>query len=67
MYIILVPNRLWYTADTWQEVIDFLKIVFTSDSNTFYKTKVLKCNAPYVWEEVFIPEENNKKVITSSL
>lgn len=60
MYIILLPNRLWYTADTWQEVKDFLKVIFSSDSNTFYKTKVLKCNAPYVWEEVFIPEKEIK-------
>ena len=52
MYIILVPNRLWYTADTWQEVKDFLKVIFSADSNTFYKTKVLKCIAPYQWEEV---------------
>ena len=57
MYIILLPNRLWYTTDTWQEVKDFLKITFTSDSNTFYKTKVLKYIAQYQWEEVFIPEE----------
>lgn len=56
MYIILLPNRLWYTADTWQEVEDFLKIIFSSDSNTFYKTKVLKCIAQYQWEEVFILE-----------
>ena len=61
MYIIFLPNRLWYTADTWQEVIDFLKIIFTADSNTFYKTKVLKGIAEYQWEEVFIPEDLVKK------
>lgn len=63
MYIILLPNKLWYTADTWQEVKDFLKVIFSSDSNTFYKTKVLKGIAQYQWEEVFIPEEivRNKK------
>lgn len=56
MYIILLPNRLWYTADTWQEVKDFLKIIFSSDSNTFYKTKVLKCIAQYQWEDMYIAE-----------
>ena len=56
MYIILMPNRLWYTVDTWQEVKDFLKIIFSSDSNTFYKTKVLKCIAQYQWEEMHIAE-----------
>lgn len=63
MYIILLPNKLWYTADTWQEVKNFLKVIFSSDSNAFYKTKVLKGIAQYQWEEVFIPEEiiRNKK------
>ena len=61
MYIILLPNRLWYTVGTWQEVKDFLKVIFSSDSNTFYKTKVLKCIAPYQYEEVFIFEEMVKQ------
>jgi len=56
MYIILMPNRLWYTVDTWQEVKDFLKVIFSSDSNTFYKTKVLKGIAQYQWEEMYIAE-----------
>lgn len=61
MYIILLPNRLWYTIDTWQEVKDFLKVIFSSDSNTFYKTKVLKCIAQYQWEDIYIPEDLVKK------
>ena len=64
MYIILMPNRLWYTANTWQEVKDFLKVIFSSNSNTFYEIKVLKCITQYQWEEVFFtPEEivKNKK------
>lgn len=52
MYIILLPNRLWYTADTWQEVKDFLKIISASDSNTFHDTKVLKCTGSKQWEEI---------------
>ena len=57
MYIILLPNRLWYTADTWQEVKDFLKVIFATNSNTFYKTKVLRSIAQYQWEDIYIPEE----------
>lgn len=60
MYIILLPNRLWYTADTWQEVKDFLKVIFSSDSNTFYKTKVLKGITQYQWEEIVISEKEIK-------
>lgn len=56
MYIILIPNRLWYTADTWQEVKDFLKIIFTSDRNAFHDTKILKCTEPKQWEEIEIEE-----------
>lgn len=62
MYIILLPNRLWYTVDTWQEVKDFLKVIFTSDSNTFYKTKILRRIAQYQWEDMYIAESIiNKK------
>lgn len=60
MYIILLPNRLWYTVGTWQEVKDFLKVIFSSDSNTFYKTKVLKCIAPYQYEEIVISKKEIK-------
>lgn len=44
MYIILLPNRLWYTTDTLQEAKDFIKIV--------KKAKVLKCVASGQWEEI---------------
>ncbi len=46
MYIILLPNRLWYTADTLQEVKDFIKIVG--------KAKIFKCIGPKQWEEIEI-------------
>ena len=57
MYIILLPSRLWYTADTWQEVKDFLKVVFVTNRNTFYKTKVFRRITQYQWEDIYIPEE----------
>lgn len=49
MYIILLSNRMWYTADTLQEVKDFIKIV--------KKAKILKCIAPGQWEEIKIKGE----------
>lgn len=55
MYIILSPDHQWYIVNTWEEVKDFLNKVFFSDSNTFYKTVVFKCVAPYKWEEIAIP------------
>lgn len=52
MYIILLPNRLWYTANTLQEVKDFIKII--------KEAKVLKCIGPGQWEEIKIKRRNKK-------
>lgn len=55
MYIILLPDHRWYTTNTWQEVKDFLNVVFSSDSDTLYKAGVFKRVAPYKWEEITMP------------
>lgn len=49
MYIILLPDRMWYTADTLQEVKDFIKVVG--------EAKILKCIGPNQWEEIKIKGE----------
>ena len=53
MYLILLSNRLWYEADTLQEVKDF---VLPLKRNTNYNVRVLKCYEQGVWEEIKIGE-----------
>ena len=49
MYIILLSNRLYFTADTLQEVKDFIKVIQKD-----YTAKIFKCIGPKQWEEIEI-------------
>lgn len=47
MYFVLLSNGLYFTADTLQEVKDFVKVIRKD-----YTIKIFKCIAPKQWEEI---------------
>ena len=47
MYLILLSNGLYYTADTLQEVKDFVKVIQKD-----YTTRIFKCYEAKKWEEI---------------
>lgn len=53
MYLILLNNRLWYEADTLQEVKDFIKVIKHSHTQV---ARVMKCYEQGVWKELKIGE-----------
>ena len=52
MYLILLSNCMWFTADTLQEVKDFIKVVQKD-----YTVKILKCYEAKKFEEIKIKGE----------
>lgn len=53
MYLILLSNRLWYRADTMQEVNDFIKVIRKNDN----KIMVLKGTEKDHWETIKIDKD----------
>ena len=51
MYLILLPNGLYYTADTLQEIKDFVNVIWKD-----YTARIFKCVGPKQWEEIEIKE-----------
>lgn len=53
MYLILLNNRLWYEADTFDEVKNFIKVMKRTSTQV---ARVMKCYEKGVWKELKIGE-----------
>ena len=53
MYLILLKNRLWYEADTFDEVKNFIKVMKRPSTPV---ARVMKCYEKGVWKELKIGE-----------
>ena len=52
MYLILLSNGMYFTADTLQEVKDFIRVIQKD-----YTVKIFKCYEAKKWEEIKIKGE----------